>query len=302
MPTPSGALSPALLIALAIAGVGVLVLLVSVVRLHAFLALTTVALALGLAAGLPPGDVLRSFQDGVGATLGAVALVIALGALLGTFLAESGGAEVVANAVVARVSVGQLPWAVGFIGFVLGTPVFFPVGLVLLVPVVRAIATAARVPFLLLAVPLIAGLSASHGLVPPHPGPIVALGTLKADPGMTLVYSLITALLATVVAGPLFALVIVPRLRAPQVIASPSSNPAPRETIRTHEAPALVPTLVTVLLPVILMLGGAVANLWLPPGLGRTGRRVPRKSAGRNGRCRVRGAPRIRLASRYLVR
>ena len=270
MPTSSGALPPALLIALAIASVGVLVVLVSVVRLHAFVALTIVALALGLAAGLSPGDVLRSFQDGVGATLGAVALVIALGALLGTLLADSGGAEVVANAIVARVSVRQLPWAVGFIGFVLGTPVFFPVGLVLLVPVVRAIAAAARLPFLLLAVPLIAGLSASHGLVPPHPGPIVAVGTLKADPGMTLVYSLITALLATVVAGPLFAVVIVPRLRASGSTAPVASSVAPCEATTTRTAPALMPTIVTVLLPVILMLGGAVASLWLPAGPART--------------------------------
>ena len=269
MSTPPGALPPAVLIALAVAGVAVLVVLVSIVRLHAFLALTAVALALGLAAGLSPGDVLRSFQDGVGATLGAVALVIALGALLGTLLAESGGAEVVANAVVARVTVRQLPWAVGFIGFVLGTPVFFPVGLVLLVPVVRAIAAAASVPFLLLAVPLIAGLSASHGLVPPHPGPIVAVGTLNADPGVTLVYSLVTALLATVVAGPLFALVIVPRLRR-----SEGSSPVPSDAVpeprQRRTPPALAPTLVTVLLPVILMLGGAVASLWLPAGPGRT--------------------------------
>ena len=270
MPTSPGALPPALLIALATASVGVLVVLVSVVRLHAFVALTTVALALGLAAGLSPGDVLRSFQDGVGATLGAVALVIALGALLGTLLAESGGAEVVANAVVARVSVRQLPWAVGFIGFVLGTPVFFPVGLVLLVPVVRAIAAAARLPFLLLALPLIAGLSASHGLVPPHPGPIVAVGTLKADPGMTLVYSLVTALLATVVAGPLFAHVIVPRLRASGSTAPAASNAVPRDVTTTRTAPALMPTIVTVLLPVILMLGGAVASLGLPAGPVRT--------------------------------
>ena len=269
MPTPPGALSPPLLIALAVAGVAVLVVLVSVVRLHAFVALTTVALAVGLAAGLAPGDVVRSFQDGVGATLGAVALVIALGALLGTLLAESGGAEVVANAIVGRVSVRQLPWAVGGIGFVLGTPVFFPVGLVLLVPVVRAIAAAARVPFLLLAVPLIAGLSASHGLVPPHPGPIVAVGTLKADPGLSLVYSLLTAAFATIVAGPLFAMVIVPRLRRPEESTDAPPDPVrPADTVRTP--PALLPTLITVLLPVILMLGGAVASLWLPLGPART--------------------------------
>jgi len=268
MPTPPGALPPALLIALAVGGVAVLVVLVSVVRLHAFVALTTVALAVGLAAGLAPGDVVRSFQDGVGATLGAVALVIALGALLGTLLAESGGAEVVANAIVGRVSVRQLPWAVGGIGFVLGTPVFFPVGLVLLVPVVRAIAAAARVPFLLLAVPLIAGLSASHGLVPPHPGPIVAVGTLKADPGLSLVYSLLTAAFATIVAGPLFAMVIVPRLRRPEAADASPDPVRPAETVRTP--PALLPTLFTVLLPVILMLGGAVASLWLPVGPART--------------------------------
>jgi len=269
MPTPPGALPPALLIALTVGGVAVLVVLVSVVRLHAFLALTVVALALGLAAGLAPGDVVRSFQDGVGATLGAVALVIALGALLGTLLADSGGAQVVANALVRRVSVRQLPWAVGGIGFVLGTPVFFPVGLVLLVPVVRAIATAARVPFLLLAVPLIAGLSASHGLVPPHPGPIVAVGTLNADPGLSLVYSLVTALLATIVAGPVFALLIVPRIRRSEepTDASPESV---RHTETVPTPPALLPTLATVLLPVILMLGGAVASLWLPLGYART--------------------------------
>jgi GntP family gluconate:H+ symporter len=210
----------------------------------------------------------QAFQNGVGATLGSIALVIALGAILSALLARSGGAELVAAAAVSNVSRRTLPWAVGLIGFVLGTPVFFAVGFVLLLPIVAQVATAAGVPVLALALPLVSGLSVTHGLLPPHPGPLAAIGLLGADPGRTLLYGLIVALPCTVLSGPVFAAVIVPRLR-PRADRTPPATPAPPglvtpATPRTQ--PGLAATIVTMLLPVILMLAGSLGTAAFPGG------------------------------------
>jgi GntP family gluconate:H+ symporter len=260
---------PASLLLLAALAVGVLIALVSIVRLHAAIALSLVALAMGVAAGMSPLQTVQAFEQGVGATLGSIALVIALGAILSALLARSGGAEMVAAAAVSNVSRTALPWAVTVIGFVLGTPVFFAVGLVLLVPIVAQVAAAAAVPALSLALPLVAGLSVTHGLLPPHPGPLAAIGLLGADPGQTLLYGLIVAVPATIVSGPVFATVIVPRLgtrrTAPTAPGAPDPRPA-RTAARRPTPPGLAATIVTMLLPVILMLAGSLGTIAAGPG------------------------------------
>ena len=181
-----------------------LIVLIARVRLHAFLALMLVSALTGLAAGLPPAVIAGAFQEGVGSTLGFTAVVISLGAIFGKLLADSGGASVVARAITGAFGAGALPWAVAAAGFLVGLPVFFSVGLVLLVPVVWEISSVSGRPFLSLALPLVAGLSASHGLVAPHPGPIAAIERLGADPGKSIVYGILAGLPAMVIAGPLF--------------------------------------------------------------------------------------------------
>ncbi len=197
---------------LAAAAIVALVALIVRVRMHAFPALMIVTLGLGLGAGLDATTVATAFQTGVGNTLGFIAVVIGLGTFVGALLAESGGAVVVARAAVGVVGDRYLPWAVAAVGFVIGLPIFFSVGLVLLFPVVVGLAATAGRPLLTLALPLVAGLSASHGLVAPHPGPLVAISRLGADTGLSILYGLAAGIPAFVIAGPLFLRLLSPAL------------------------------------------------------------------------------------------
>ncbi|HVY68318.1 MAG TPA: SLC13 family permease, partial [Verrucomicrobiae bacterium] len=191
-----------LLTLLAVAG---LVALVAWGKLHSFLALTLASLFMGAASGMKLPAVVDAFQEGVGGVLKSIAMVIGLGTVLGKLLAESGGAERVANVLIAALGQRRLPWAMMLVGFVVGIPVFFSVGLVLLIPILFTLTRQTGAPLLGFGIPLIAGLSVVHGLVPPHPGPMVAIGVLHADTGRTILYSLLIGFPTAVIAGPLLA-------------------------------------------------------------------------------------------------
>ena len=253
---------PTLLLSIAVLGVALVVVLITIVRLPAFLALAAGALAVGLAARMPFADITRSFQSGVGDTLGFVAMVIGLGTVIGKLLAESGGSAVVSNALIRVMGEKRLDWAMMLSGFVIGLPVFFQVGLVLLAPVLFTVVQQTGVPLLRLGLPLVAGLSTAHGLVPPHPGPVAAMAQLQADPGRTLLYSLIVGFPTAIVAGPLFSRFITRQVSADLgAIAAQLAGGA-----TTSPAPSLAITLLTILMPVLLMLAAALAQAALPPG------------------------------------
>jgi GntP family gluconate:H+ symporter len=243
-----------------LAGLAVLtlVLLIARARLHAFIALTLVSVALGLGAGMPPTAVVRAFQDGVGATLGFIAVVIGLGTIFGKLLAESGAARVVAVSMTGAVGPRALPWAVAALGFIVGLPVFFSVGLVLLFPVVVGLASTSGRPMLSLALPLVAGLSASHGLVPPHPGPLAAIDRLGADTGRAILYAILCAAPAVMIGGPIFVQLVMKRLGTRQATVVVESSAAPRQP------PGFVISVLTILLPVLLMLSATLADVTLP--------------------------------------
>ena len=244
-----------MLLALAVLAIVALIALIVRARMHAFPALMIVSLALGLGAGLEPAAVVTAFQQGVGNTLGFIAVVIGLGTFVGALLAESGGATVVARAAVGAVGERWLPWAVAAVGFVIGLPVFFSVGLVLLFPVVVGLAATSGRPLLALALPLVAGLSASHGLVAPHPGPLVAIERLGADTGLAILYGLIAGVPAVALAGPLFLRALPPSLLTRGAALSSASSPA-----AGVNAPTVAITLATVLLPIALMLSATVVT------------------------------------------
>src|SRR4051794_25882581 len=195
---------PLFLLLVAAAGVALVVILVTVVRLPAFVALTVASLCVGVGARMPLADIPRAFQAGVGDTLGFVAMVIALGTVIGKLLAESGGAVVVSNALVRVLGERRVDWALMLSGFIIGLPVFFQVGLVLLAPVLFTVTRRTGTPLLRVGIPLVAALSTVHGLVPPHPGPLAAIERLGADTGRTLFYALIIGFPLAVLAGPLF--------------------------------------------------------------------------------------------------
>lgn len=195
---------PATLLLIAAVGVALVVLLITWARIPAFLALALSSLFVGLATRMPLADIPRAFQAGMGDTLGSIAMVIGLGTVIGKLLAESGGAIVVSNALARALGERRLDWALLLSGFIIGLPVFFQVGLVLLAPVLFTAQRQSRRPLLWLGLPMVAGLSTAHGLVPPHPGPLAAIERLGADPGRTLFYSLILGLPLAIISGPLF--------------------------------------------------------------------------------------------------
>ena len=250
------------LLLVAALGVALVVVLIIWVRMPAFLALATGSLAVGLAARMPLPDIPRAFQSGVGDTLGFVAMVIGLGTIIGKLLAESGGAAVVSGALVRAMGRGRLDWSMMLSGFIIGLPVFFQVGLVLLAPVMFTLVQQTGTPLLRLGLPLVAGLSTAHGLVPPHPGPVAAMAQLGADAGRTLLYSLIVGFPVAVLAGPLFGRLITTRVHAePGAMSRQLAG-----TATSARTPGLGITLLTILMPVLLMLAAALAQATLAAG------------------------------------
>jgi GntP family gluconate:H+ symporter len=256
---------PLALILIAVVGVALVVLLITWARLPAFIALAVASLLVGMAAGMPLTDIPRAFQQGVGDTLGFIALVIGLGTVIGKLLAESGGAVVVSRALVGALGERRLDWALMLSGFIIGLPVFFQVGLVLLAPVLFTLKRQTGAPLLRLGLPLVAGLSVAHGLVPPHPGPLAAIERLGADTGRTIFYSLVIGLPVAIVSGPLFGRLVTRRIEAePGAMADQLTG-----TGTAARAPSLAATLITILAPVLLMLLGAFAQTLLPDGAAR---------------------------------
>ena len=251
-----------LLIAALVAVIG-LILLIAVRKLNPFIALFLASLFLAVSAGMPLATVIHSFEAGVGATLGHIAIVVALGTMLGKMMAESGGADQIAHTLIRLFGEKRISWAMMVIGLVVGLPAFFEVGFVLLIPIAFTVARRTRTSLILVALPMVAGLSVVHGLVPPHPAALLAVTIYKADVGRTIFYALLIGIPTAIVAGPLYA-----RLIAPHV-ALAEENPMAAE-FADHGAESSLPgfglTLLTILLPVVLMLIGSWADAVTLPG------------------------------------
>ncbi|MFE3996263.1 gluconate:H+ symporter [Streptomyces goshikiensis] len=240
-----------------LAGIAVIVLLITRLKLHAFLALTVGSLALGVFAGAPLAKTITSFTAGLGATVAGVGVLIALGAILGKLLADSGGADEIVDTILARAKGRAMPWAMVLIASVIGLPLFFEVGIVLLIPVVLLVARRGNYSLMRIGVPALAGLSVMHGLIPPHPGPLVAVDALHANLGVTLALGVVVAIPTVIIAGPLFS-----RYAARWVdIPAPEQLAPPRPPAEPEHRPRFGATVFTVLLPVALMLVKALVDI-----------------------------------------
>jgi gluconate:H+ symporter, GntP family len=194
---------PAWYLPACVAGTVLLLLVLIIrVRLHAALALMIAALSLGVASGMALAKVPISFTAGVGNLMGHIAIILGLGAVLGSLLARSGGAAALGGFLVEKFGERGVPWALLLLGIVVGMPVFFEVGLILMMPLVLAAAERSRRPPMLVAMPLLAGLSIMHSTVPPHPGAVLAAATFHADWGRTIFWGLVAGIPAAIVAGP----------------------------------------------------------------------------------------------------
>jgi GntP family gluconate:H+ symporter len=241
-----------------------LILLVAVFKLNPFLSLVVASLALGLAAGISMTSVLRSFEAGMGSTLGHIAIVVALGTMLGKMMAESGAADTIAHTLVRWFGAKHVPLAMMLIGLIVGLPAFFEVGFVLLIPIAFTVARRTRTSLILVCLPMLAGLSVVHGLVPPHPAAMMAVLIYKADVGRTILYGLIIGVPTAFLAGPLYA-----KLIAPYVVVNEEDNPMAAE-FAEQSVERLLPgfslSIATILLPVLLMLVGSWADSFVRPG------------------------------------
>ncbi|MGO4491526.1 SLC13 family permease [Arthrobacter sp. 2YAF22_2] len=184
-------------------GIAIVVLLIVWAKMHAFLALSIGALFVGIASGIALDKVTTSYENGVGSVLGYVGVLIALGAMLGKLLADSGGADKIVDTLL-HGRPATLPWKMALIAGIIGIPMFFEIGLVLLIPVVMLAVHRSKGPAMLLGIPALAGLSVLHGFIPPHPGPLAAIGILHANVGVTLALGLLIAVPTVIIAGPLF--------------------------------------------------------------------------------------------------
>ncbi len=187
--------------------IGCILLLLALIllKLNPLLALLTVSIVAGLSLGLAPDLVVKSIQTGVGDTLGSLALVLGLGAMFGKMIEISGAARQISETLVSKFGKERLPWAMMLTGLVVGIPLFYNAGFVILVPLVFSVAQTSRVPLLWVAIPMAASLSVTHGFLPPHPGPTAIASIFKADLGKTLLYGFVLALPIAVIAGPFFA-------------------------------------------------------------------------------------------------
>ena len=243
------------LITAALVAIALLVVLITIVRLHPFLALILGALTVGILAGQDVSDVLESFTTGFGDTAAGVGALIALGAMFAKLLADSGGADQIVDTIVGRASGRSLPWAMALVGAIIGLPMFFEIGLVLLMPVIYLVARRARLSLVTVGIPALAGLSAMHGFVPPHPGPVIAIQNLDADLGVTLGLGILVAIPTIVVAGPLFGSL------AGRWVPVEAPTTWQRDERIDDRRPSFRVTLATVLLPVVLMLGKAILDI-----------------------------------------
>ena len=246
------------LILVAAAGISALLYLVIRVRLHAFVTLLLVSLMVGVAAGMPLGDVIKSVERGMGGTLGFVAVVVGLGAMFGQMLEVSGGAERLARTLVRRFGDDKVQWALGLTGFIVSIPVFLDVAIVILVPILYRLARDSGRPLLYYGIPLVAGGAVTHAFIPPTPGPIAVADLLGADLGWVILYGAICGLPAMILAGPVWGSYISKRITkgVPDYVEL-------QEIDESRELPSFGQVLAIILTPLLLILLSTTSGILL---------------------------------------
>ena len=244
---------------LAIVAIAIITLVALVVwaKVHPFLAFVVVSAAAAFALGMPAGDIAGAIRKGIGDILGALTIVIVTGAMLGKLVVESGAAQRIASVLVKAFGERRMAWAMAITGFIVGIPLFYGVGFVLLVPIIFAVIAQYRLPALVVGMPALAAMSVAHGLLPPHPAPTALVATFNANLGLTLIYGLIVAVPAIILAGPVFA----------RTLAGIQARPLPgfaAEPKPESELPGAFISILTALLPAVLLLLTTVRGFLVP--------------------------------------
>lgn len=243
-----------------IGGILLLFLLIAKFKLNAFISFIIVSLLVGVAEGMDILTVVDSIQTGLGKTLGSLVMILGLGAMLGKLVADSGAAQRITTKLIEKFGKENIQWAVVITGFIVGIPMFYSVGFVILVPLVFTIASATGLPLIYVGLPMLASLSVTHGFLPPHPAPTGIAIMFDADLGKTLLYGIIVAIPAIIVAGPLFSRTI------KNIEATPLKEFLNPKVLTDEEMPSTSTSILTALLPVILIGIAALVDFLLPDG------------------------------------
>jgi GntP family gluconate:H+ symporter len=244
-----------LLILLLIASILFIIISTVKYQLHPFLALIFAAIGFGLFARMPLPEVAKSINDGFGATIGSIGIVIIAGIIIGTFLERSGGAFSIAERILQVIGQSHVPLAMAIIGYVVSIPVFADSGFVILIPLTRALAKRAKISLAGAAIALSLGLTTTHCLVPPTPGPIAAAGILNADLGLVILFGLIVAAFAAAV-GWLFAVKFASKI---YIDPNPELSEADIEA-RLKEAPSALKAFTPIILPMVLIVIKSISD------------------------------------------
>ncbi len=237
----------------------VLLLLLTLKKVNPFIGLLIVSIGVGIALGMPLQMIGTSIQKGVGDILGSMALILCLGAMLGKLLEVSGAAQQISETLIDKFGENNIQWAVMITGFLIGIPLFYNAGFIILVPLVFSIAKNANKPLLWVAIPMAASLSVTHGFLPPHPGPTGLAAIFNANVGMTLLYGIIISIPTIIIAGPLFSATL------KNIKASPGAGFFGTNTIPPEKLPGKAASFFIALIPV-LIIGLAAYIIYVLPG------------------------------------
>lgn len=242
---------------LLVVAIGVVILLILIMKfnINTFISLIVASFIIALMLGMPLSEVVATIENGLGGTLGGIALVFGLGAILGKLIADSGGAQRIAMTLIDKFGKKRIQWAVVAVGFILGIALFFEVGLVLLIPIVYQIAKQLDMQFLWLGLPMATALSVTHAFLPPHPGPTVIAQEYGANVGLVLLYGLIIAIPTVIISGPLFTK-IARKFVASAFEKEPTGSMASigdAKQFKLEDTPSFAISSLTALFPVILM-------------------------------------------------
>lgn len=241
------------LISAVIIGIVVLIFLILKWRLQAFIALLIASIVVGVISGMNPSDIISTMQEGMGNTLGFVAVVVGLGAMFGAILEHSGGAEALANFLVGKFGEKNASWALVIAGFFIAIPVFFDVAFIILVPIIYSLQRKTKKSLLLYGIPLLAGLAITHAFIPPTPGPVAVADILNADLGWVILFGFLVGIPTAIISGPIFGKYIANKI----FIEAPLLS---MDTLKKNEFPSVVVIFLIIGIPILLIVSNTVLN------------------------------------------
>lgn len=254
------------LVFIAVLGIALLLFLVIFMRLQAFIALLIASLFVAILGGVPPAEIAGTIQEGMGGTLGYIAIVIGVGAMFGEVLQVSGGAEQIANTLVKKFGEENSQWALALTGIVVAIPVFFDVALILFIPLVYSLARRTEKSLLYYGIPLVAGIAVAHSFIPPTPGPVAVASLIGADLGWVILFGLLAGIPATIIGGVFFGKYIAKHihLKVPEHILDGEKTPAQTEKPKARPDFGLVVAIIAA--PLVLILLNTFSTILLPEG------------------------------------